>query len=175
MLKPMLARLIALSVFATPVAAQVAPNPFAETKLDPKQLAAMIMNSQRTLKPASFVLGHKDEFALSPEQVKQIELLVRGEEDSVIVRQIRMNAAMSRQTEKRAESNVAPQNGWVGTINEKQLRDEACEASGIQVEFMVNLLRDRQAVGNILTARQIERIDEIEANEVLRAFKTKQP
>jgi hypothetical protein len=175
MLKPTLARLIALSMFATPVAAQVAPNPFAETKVDPQQIAAMFANSQRTLKPASFVLGHKDELALTPEQVKQIDLLVRGEGDSVIVRQIRMNAAMSRQAKKRAESNVAPQTGWVGTVNEKQLRDEACEAAGMQVDFMVNLFRDRQAVGNILTATQIERIHEIEANDVMRAFKTKQP
>jgi len=175
MLKPMLARLIALSMFATPVAAQVAPNPFAETKLDPQQLVAMFTNSQRTLKPASFVLGHKDELALTPEQVKQVELLVRGEEDSVIVRNIRRNAEMSRQAQKRVESNVAPQTGWVGTINEKKLRDEACETAGMQVDFMVNLLRDRQAVGNVLTARQIERIHEIEASEVMRAFKPKQP
>lgn len=178
MLKPLLGRLIALCLIAVPVAAQVAPaspfGAFGEKQLDPAKMAALVANSQRTMKPASFVLSHKTELTLTPDQVQQLDLLARGEEDSTVVRQIRMVAAMTRLAQKR-EAGADPQTGWVGSIDEKRLREEACEQSGLQVEFVVNLLRDRQAVGNILTGRQIDRIAELEMGELKRAMMSKQP
>lgn len=175
MLKPTVVRLIALSIVAIPAAAQVAPSTLAETKQDPAQLAALMANSQRTSRPASLVLGYKDELALTPDQVKQIELLARGEADSGAVRKARLAVKMSRLIKQRDENLAASQAGWSGAVNEKQLRDDTCEEAGIQIDVMMYLMRDRQAVGSILTSAQVERVLELESNDLRRAIKTKQP
>ena len=175
MLKPMLVRFVVLSIIATPVAAQIGPSPFAERKTDPAQFAALMANSQRTMKPASFVLDHKTELGLTPEQVKQLDVLVRDETDSAVVRQIRLTAAVYRDAKSLGESNAAPQTGWVGVVDEKKLRDDACRQAGMGVEVMLNLMRDRQVVGRLLTAGQIERIQELEMNDMVRVMTPKQP
>jgi hypothetical protein len=178
MLTPFLARLIILGVIAVPAAAQVAPSPFGgfgEKPMDPAQIAALVANSKRTMRPASMVLGFRSELALTADQVQQLELLTRGEEDSAVVRQIRLSAAMARLIKARESSDIAPQTGWAGPINEKQLRDEACEQAGLGVEAMLNLMRDRHAVGNILTGTQIDRVQQLEISDMVRALKPKQP
>jgi hypothetical protein len=179
MLKPILVRLIALCAIAVPAAAQVSTaspfGAFGEKQMDPAQMAALVASSQRTMKPASFVLSHKAELTLTADQVQQLDLLAHAEEDSLVVRQIRITAAMTRLFKKRAEGETAQSTGWVGQINEKQLRDDACEQSALQVEFMLNLLRDRQAAGTILTGTQIDRLQELEMTDMMRALKPKQP
>ena len=175
MLKPLLVRLIGLTMLAVPAAAQIAPSPFAEGKVDSTRVAAMFANSQRTLKPASFVLDHRAELSLTQEQVKRLEVLVRSEEDSGVVRQIRITATMTRLMKKQDESNLTSQAGWAGNFSEKQLRDEACERAAVQADVIVNLMRDRQMVGNVLTMTQIQQVLEIETNDLLRALHPKQP
>jgi len=179
MLKPMLARLVALCAIAVPATAQVSSlspfGPFGEKHIDPAQMAAIVASSQRTMKPAAFVLSHKAELTLTADQVQRLDLLARAEEDSMVVRQIRMSAAMTRLIKKRSEAESAQQTGWVGTINEKQLRDDACEQSALQVDFTMNLLRDRQVVGNILTGSQIDRLQELELSDLMRVLRPKQP
>jgi hypothetical protein len=179
MLKPRLARLVALCVIAFPAAAQVSPpspfGPFGEKQMGPAQMAAVVATSQRAMKPASFVLSHKTELTLTPDQVQRLDLLAHGEEDSIVVRQIRMSAAMTRLIQKRSDSNTDQSAGWVGPFNEQQLRNDACEQSGLQVDYMLNLLRDRQAVGNILTGSQIDRLQELEMSELMRVLRPKQP
>jgi len=171
MLKPKLARLIALCVIAVPVAAQVAPS----SAMDPERMAALMANSQRTFKPASFVLSHKSELALTPEQVDFLEFRAKSEDDSVAARQIRMGSALSSLMKKRESASTKPATGWVGSVNEQQIRDEACEQAGISVEAVLNLMRDRQAVGAILTPTQIAQIQQLEASDMMRALKPKLP
>ena len=171
MLKPMLARLIALCVITVPVAAQVAPS----SAMDPERMAALMANSQRTFKPASFVLSHKSELALTPEQVDFLEFRAKSEDDSVAARQIRMGSALSSLMKKRESASTKPATGWVGSVNEQQIRDEACEQAGISVEAVLNLMRDRQAVGAILTPTQIAQIQQLEASDMMRALKPKLP
>ncbi len=179
MLKPLLARLIALWVIAVPVYAQVPPaNPygaFGERQPDAEQLAALMANRKRTMQPASFVLSHKAELALTAEQVQRIELLAHTEDDSAVVRQIRTTAAMTRQMKERASGNAPPSTGWAGPINEKQIRDDAIQMAGVQADIVLTLLRDRQAVGNVLTGTQIERIMQLEMSDMMSAMKPKQP
>jgi hypothetical protein len=179
MLKPLLARLIALCVIAVPVAAQVAPVPpmgaFGEKQMDPAQMASLLANSQRMMKPAAYVLAHKTDLALTEDQVQRLETLARAQDDSVVVRQIRLTSVMSQLIRKRQESGNVPDAGWVGSINEKKLRDEACEQAGLTTEFAVGIMRDRLAVGSILTGTQIDRIPELEASDAMRAMRPKTP
>jgi hypothetical protein len=179
MLKPLLAPLIALCLIAGSVAAQVAPvspmGAFGEKQMDPAQLALMIGHSQRLLKPASYVLAHKADLALTEVQVQRLEILARAQDDSVVVRQIRMTSGMALLFKKRQESGIAPDIGWVGPIDEKRLRDEACEQAGLTTEFAIGVLRDRLAVGTILTGTQIDRLPGLEAGDAMRAITSKAP
>ena len=174
----MLARLIALSVVAVPVAAQTtgrAIGTVGEIQLDPERMAALMANSQRTLKPASFVLSHKSELALTPEQVQFLEFRAKLEDDSAAVRQIRMANAMAMLMKKHESTGTQPPTGWVGAIDERRLRDEACERAALSVDAMLDLMRDRQAVGTILTGAQIDQIQQLEVRDMIRALKPKQP
>lgn len=168
-----------LCAVAIPAAAQVRPpSPFealGEKSVDPARLAALMANSQRSIKPATYVLGHKTDLALTADQVRQLELLARSEEDSAIVRQIRLTAATARLSHNQQNTAYTRQSGWVGPINEKQLRDEACEHAAITVEYAIGMMRDRQAVGTILTGTQIDRLPELEASDALHAIKRKEP
>lgn len=174
MLKPTLVRLIVLCGMAVPLAAQVSPSPL-PPQADPAKMAALMVNSQRALRPASFTLSHKSELALTDKQVEQLDLLARAEEDSAATRNFRREAAMARMMEKRQEDNNVPQTGWSGPVNETQLRADACEQAGMATEVMISLFRDRQAVGKILTGRQINRVMELEMSDVMRILKPSQP
>jgi hypothetical protein len=179
MLKPMLTQLIAFCVMAVPVGAQVAPVPpmgaFGEKQMDPAQMASLFANSQRLMKPASYVLAHKTDLALTEDQVQRLETLARAQDDSVVVRQIRITSAMSQLIRKRQESGNVPDGGWVGSVNEKKLHDEACEQAGLTTEFAIGIMRDRLAVGSILTGTQIDRIPGLEAGDTMRAIRPKTP
>ncbi|MEO5817244.1 MAG: hypothetical protein ABIT20_18400 [Gemmatimonadaceae bacterium] len=179
MLKSILVGLTALCVITVPVAAQVAAalpmGAFGEKPMDPAQMAALFANAQRTMKPASYVLSHKSDLALTDDQVQRLEVLSRAQDDSVIVRQIRMTSAMHRRLKERLDSGTAPQFGWVGSVDEKKFRDEACEQAGISTEYAIGMMRDRLAVGSVLTGTQIDRLPQLEASDAMRAMKPKTP
>ncbi len=176
MLKPILARLILLCSFAGsagPLAAQVTPSSLIP-QADPAMMAAIAANSQRTMKPASYALSHKSELALTPQQVEQIDLLARAEEDSATVRSIGLVARMARLMAKR-QADDTQQSGWSGPINESQLRDDACEQSRLAAEVMLNLYRDRQAVGKFLTGKQVNLLKGLEVDDVMRITRAHRP
>jgi hypothetical protein len=173
MLKPHLFRSIVLCSLwgsTAPLVAQVAPSPMFP-QADPVKMAALAANSQRTMRPASFVLSHKTELALTAKQVAQLDLLVRVEDDSAAVRSFRLEALMARIMEKRQADNSTRQIGWDGPVDESRLRSEACEQAGIASEAMINLYRDRQAVGKILTGNQVNLAVELEMSDVIRILK----
>jgi hypothetical protein len=173
MLKPMLFRLIVLCGLCgstAPLVAQVAPSSMFP-QADPAKMAAIAANSQRTMRPASFVLSHKSELALTPRQVEQLDLLVRVEEDSAAVRSFRLEALTARMMEKRQAENTTPVIGWDGPVDESRLRNEACEQAGLTTEAMINLYRDRRAVGKILTGKQVNIAMELEMSDMMRILK----
>ena len=156
------ARTVAATILwlvARPAAAQVAPTRVPAMP-DSAQMVAAMTNSMRMLKPAQFLLDHKDDLALTPEQVPFLETLVGAVADSAPVRQERLRVLMKAAEAKRG--NGAPTTmGWMtwsGTLDEQAIRDGACEQSVMQAETLINITRDRHAAGAVLTPSQLARL-----------------
>jgi hypothetical protein len=165
----------ALGIIAAPLGAQTSGGVavgVVGARPDSAQMAAVMANSMRMLKPAVFVLDHKTELALSPEQVQFLEFLVGAERDSADVRQARMIAMMQDQLAKRPRPAVS-MSTWTGPIDEQQIRDEACQRSQAQSESIVGMMRDRHAVGAILTPAQVGQLTTLEQHDMMNAMRPK--
>jgi hypothetical protein len=169
----------ALGIIAAPLGAQTTSGVaigVVGARPDSAQIAAVMANSMRMLTPAVFVLDHKTELALSPEQVQFLEFLVGAERDSAAVRQTRMMAMMQDQMAKRPRPSVQLST-WTGPIDEQQIRDEACQQSKGQAESIVGMMRDRRAVSAVLTPAQVAQLTTLEGKDMMNAMglKPKQP
>ncbi len=157
-----------LSLAAPPVAAQTAPAR-APTMFDSAQMVATMARSLRMLKPAQFVLDHKADLALTLEQVSALQALVVAQADSAPVRQERMQGLMKASAARRG--NRAPTTmgsmSWSGTLDEKAIRDGACEQSAMQAEGLIAIARDRHAAGAVLTPSQLARLPQIESGGMM--------
>jgi hypothetical protein len=141
------------------------------TMPDSAQMMAATTNAMRMMKPAQFVLDHKADLALSPEQVSFLEYLVVAQRDSAVARQTRQMTQMQASNAKRPPSSLASAMAWTGTIDEQAIKDGTCQQSAMQAEIMLNLARDRHAVGAILTPAQIEQMPMVEARDMMKAMK----
>ena len=128
-------------------------------------------NSMRAMKPAQFVLDHKAELALAPEQVSFLEFLVVAHRDSTIARQARLITLTQVTMAKRPSGGPLGASSWEGKVDEGMIREGACEQSVVQAEMMINLVRDRHAVGGVLTPAQLARLPMVEANDMMKAMK----
>jgi hypothetical protein len=161
---------VALSVISTALSAQT-PAAKPMTMPDSAQMVAAASNAMRMMKPAQFVLDHKTDLALSPEQVSFLEYLVVAQRDSAVARQTRQMTQMQASNAKRPTSSLVSAMAWTGTIDEQAIKDGACQQSAMQAEIMLNLSRDRHAVGAILTPAQIEKMPMVEAGDMMKAMK----
>ena len=169
------ARTVAATILwlvARPAAAQVAPTRVPAMP-DSAQMVAAMTNSMRMLKPAQFLLDHKDDLALTPEQVPFLEALVVAVADSAPVRQERLRVLMKAAEAKRG--NGAPTTmGWMtwsGTLDEQAIRDGACEQSVMQAETLINITRDRHAAGAVLTPSQLARLPRLETEGMMKGMR----
>jgi Spy/CpxP family protein refolding chaperone len=165
----------ALGIIAAPLGAQTSGGVavgVVGARPDSAQIAAVMANSMRMLKPAVFVLDHKTELALSPEQVQFLEFLIGAERDSADVRQARMMAMLQDKMAKRPRPPV-PMSTWSGPIDEQQIRDEACQNSQAQAESIVGMMRDRRAVGAVLTPAQVAQLTTLEQQDMMNAMRPK--
>lgn len=159
---------MALSVISTALSAQTpATKPVTP---DSAQIMAMMANSMRLMKPAQFVLDHKTDLSLTPEQVSFLEFLVIAQRDSASARQTRQMTQM-REGAKRSPSSTVTAMAWTGTVDEQAIKDGACQQSAMQAEIMINMARDRHAVGAILTPSQIAQMPMVEAGDMMKAMK----
>jgi hypothetical protein len=162
--------LAALLVVSTSLAAQTpAARPL--TMPDSSQIVSMMANSMRLLKPAQFVLDHRTDLSLTPEQIGFLEFLVVAQRDSAAARQARMMAAIQATAAKKAPNATVNAMSWTGALDEQAIRGAACEQSATQAESMINLVRDRHAVGAILTPTQIAQIPSVEAADLMKFMK----
>jgi hypothetical protein len=136
---------------------------------DSSQIMSMMANSMRLLKPAQFVLDHRTDLTLTPEQISLLEFLVVAQRDSAVARQARMMEAF-RASSQRNPSSAAAAMAWTGMIDEQAIRERACEQSANQAETMINVARDRHAVGAILTPAQVAKMPSVEAGDLMKAM-----
>ncbi|MEP6991319.1 MAG: TonB family protein [bacterium] len=158
-------------LLAAPIAAQKVVGQVAVP--DSSRMVAMMASSMRLLKPAQFLLDHRMDLALTPEQVPFLEALAVAQADSIPVRQARTIALMVEATAKRRGSPSATVSAmsWSGAFDEKALRDMACEQSVLQAESLINLARDRHAAAAALTPAQVAMIPRLEASDMSRVLR----
>ena len=162
--------IVALCVNAAPLWAQT-PAVLPVTAPDSSQIMSMMANSMRLLKPARFVLDHKADLALTPEQVSLLEHLVVAQRDSASVRQTRLIALTHTTTAKLPLNGFLAAMQWTGTADEQAIKDSACQQSVVQAEGLINLVRDRHAVGAVLTPAQIAQLPMMEASDMMNGMK----
>ncbi|MEO7458460.1 MAG: Spy/CpxP family protein refolding chaperone [Gemmatimonadaceae bacterium] len=158
-LSRLLVRTAAVTVMcALPLAAQM-------TMPDSAQRARLMVNAERMSHPAEYILGFKAELSLTPHQVGLLEGVAKALRDSVPVRMQRMRDAMVSTAK---DSPAAAAMAWSGPVDEKAIRAQACTQSTGQVEAMINIVRDRHMVGELLTEEQRAMLPMIEGQAMMK-------
>ncbi len=133
------------------------------TRPDSAQIMAAMRNGIRMLRPAEFVLGKASEVALTPEQVSQLKLLASSQADSEVVRQRRTMVSMLASITDKATGRVTTSDfGWTGPVDEQGIRERTMRQAAITTESVIQLARDRHAVGALLTPAQIATLEQLE-------------
>lgn len=143
---------------------------------DSAQMSAAMAVSARMRSPARFALSAQKEIGLSPQQVAALEVLARAESDSELARGQRMMQLL--QTSTRGNSPMAGMEAiatWTGPVDEAAIRAAACEQSKAQAEILIGMIRDRHAVGALLTTAQQEALDRLQRDLMSGAFKNVPP
>jgi hypothetical protein len=125
-------------------------------------------NAQNAMKPARFALEHKEELGLKSEQISALEVLAHAQADSEAVRFERRVAAMSG---VQPSAGTLAMMAWTGPVDEKANRDEVCAQAQSGVEGMLNVVRDRRAVGSLLTPAQAAMMNELHATSLTRIMR----
>jgi hypothetical protein len=137
---------------------------------DSTQMAAIAAMSQRMRSPAAFALANRSELGLSPEQVNYLEALVPKEIDSARVRNQRLMDAMQKQQAATLSTYKSGMSSWAGPIDEAAIRAAACESSKLQADLIIGGMRDRHAVGAMLSPEQHQMLDRLQSDAVMRAM-----
>ena len=158
--------LVSLLLSARGAGGQTAVGVISEQRLGPApdsaHVAAMMSAAQRMRSPARFALSMQKELSLSAQQVAALEVLVRAEADSQRTRMFRMMQQMQAVSPDKSQAGMASRLTWTGPIDEAAIRASACEQSKLQAEMLIGMIRDRHAVGELLTTTQQEELDRLQ-------------
>ena len=150
---------------ATSVRAQT-PPPRTFSMPDSAQMSTMMARAMRRLHPAQFVLDHRAELALTPEQIPFLESLALAQIDSERVRAQRTIAAQSDDSKSRAMTVGMGMMEWTGVIDEEAIRAMARQQVETSVATQIAMLNDRHRVGAVLTPVQISTLKQLEMRDM---------
>ncbi|CAN5814409.1 hypothetical protein BH11GEM2_BH11GEM2_28150 [soil metagenome] len=135
--------------------------------LDSAQMSGMMGSAMRRMQPAQFVLDHRTELALSPEQVPFMESLVLAHADSTRVRSARRMAIARTAARDPLAARAGGVMAWTGAIDEGAIREASRQQAEQAAQYQIDVARDRHAVGALLTPSQLSMIARIEASEMM--------
>jgi TonB family protein len=161
--------LLVATCLARSVAAQ-AVSPRAAVMPDSAQMSAMMGRAMRRMQPAQFVLDHRADLALTPEQVPFLESLVLAQVDSTRVRTERRLANAMAATRDPVTVLAGSTMTWTGTIDEAAIRELVRKQAEQSAEIQIDMARDRHAVGAMLTPSQLSMLGRIEASDMMSPF-----
>lgn len=149
----------------------IIPDQRARVHTDSARMAAAMAMSARMRSPAGFALSRRKELGLSADQVAAFEALAPIEADSLRVRTQRIRLAMRRSTAARPAAAALALRSWSGPIDEAGIRAAACAQAQSQTELTIGTIRDRHAVGRLLTAAQRTAFDRLQGEAVMQALR----
>lgn len=138
---------------------------------DSAQMSAAMAMSARMRSPARFALSMQKEIGLSAQQVAALEVLVRAQADSESARVVRMMQQLQTARGTSPTAAMAEISTWTGPVDETAIRAAACEQSKAQAEILIGMIRDRHAVGELLTTTQQDELDRLQREMMAGAFK----
>lgn len=133
---------------------------------DSAQMATMMARAMRRLHPAQYVLDHRAELALTPEQIPFLESLALAQIDSERVRAQRTRTSLSDSSRQRAMKQDMAMMEWTGTIDEEGIRAMAQQQLEASVATQVAMISDRYRVGAVLTPTQISTLKQLEMSDM---------
>lgn len=140
---------------------------------DSAQQAAMMGVGMRTRSPAAFALSMKQELGLTPEQVAAVEALVPIEADSMQARMRRLLEQSQERARQQPPAALRAAMSWTGPIDEAAIRAAACEQSQAQADLLIGMMRDRHALGILLTPDQQNQLDRLQSELMVKAMQSK--
>lgn len=158
--------LVCLTVAERSAAQATAAGPARSPMLDSAQMSAMFAGAMRRMRPAQFVLDHRAELALTPEQVPFLESLVLAQADSERVRAQRRAAEFLTEVKTSGSPLGADLMAWTGPIDEDAIRAMSRKQSDQSADLQIQMAHDRHAVGAVLTPAQIASLKRLEANDL---------
>ena len=138
----------------------------AQSAPDSVGLVAALSSGMRLLAPAQFVLDHRAELRLTPEQIPFLESLVRAQADSMKVRM-----------QRRMSLTPPPSRGamgimsWSGPIDESAIREAARLTTEWQAQVQIDISKDRRVVGAVLTADQLSMLPRLESTDMMKSMR----
>ncbi|CAN5893326.1 hypothetical protein BH11GEM1_BH11GEM1_05220 [soil metagenome] len=129
-------------------------------------MIAALSSGMRFLAPAQFVLGHRTELGLTPEQVPFLESLVRAQADSMKVR-VQRRMSLTPPPSRAATGFMS----WSGPIDESAIREAARLASDGQAQVLIDIAKDRHVVGAVLTADQLSMLPRLESADMMKSMR----
>jgi len=133
---------------------------------DSAQLATVMARAMRRMRPAQFVLDHRAELGLTPEQIPFIESLALAQIDSERTRAQRMMTAQTEDMKKPAMMQAMAMMEWTGTVDESAIREMTQRQVEISVTSQIAMIRDRYRVGEVLTPAQISTLKQLEMRDM---------
>lgn len=133
---------------------------------DSAQMATAMARAMKRLRPAQYVLDHRAELALTPEQVPFLESLALAQIDSEHVRAQRTLAAQADASQKLVTTLARAMMEWTGTIDEAGIRAMSLRQVEYSVASQVASMGDRHRVGAVLTPSQISTLKQLEMREL---------
>ena len=117
--------------------------------------------------PATLALMMKQELGLGPKQVEAVEALARAERDS---NQMWLSRVMSGPESARSKERAA-RTSWTGPIDETKIRAAACEQARRQADLAIGIMRERHALGAVLSADQRRQYEQLQPQMVQRLMR----
>jgi hypothetical protein len=127
-------------------------------------MSGMAAGGNRMLVPAQWVLSHKDDLKLTADQSKQFAALALAQTDS---QKARMQRIERSGTVARGAAMGKTLQDWEGPVDEKGIRALSREQADFQADMMLGLIRDRRAVGKLLTAAQRAQLPALEQKDMM--------
>lgn len=160
--------LLASAASARPVDAQGAASRRSMMP-DSAQMGMLMARALRQLQPAQFVLDHRAELSLTPEQVPFLESLVLAQVDSGRVRNARRLATALAVARNPVAVRAGGAMTWTGAIDETAIREMSRAQAEQSAEIQIDMAHDRHAVGAVLTPSQVSMLSRIEAFDMMSA------
>jgi Spy/CpxP family protein refolding chaperone len=162
--------MVSLSMTAVPLMAQGSATSGAPPRMPPTdaQMAAAAIGARKMSHPAELVLDFKKELNLRADQITELEKLVLAQRDSEMARLSRPNPFAGASMRNPGTMAMVD---WASPIDEKAIREFACEQSKATSEIMLNMIRDQHAVGAVLTEAQRTQIPMLQAKAMMSSMK----